>query len=122
MVAAPKMDGKEKELSATREGIGDTRRPEKVGLAGETPKGANKRTIASLVTPNERNLAMSTKAVENEERAADFQKKEIEEAERSDNKNTSMSTMMKRMNAGKAPDETSVEDSMENETARTTKL
>ena len=53
------MDGNEKDLSAKREGRGGGERMEKAGVTRETPKGVNKRTSTSLVTPIERNLSNS---------------------------------------------------------------
>ena len=109
------MDGNEKELSARREGIGDISSSGRAGAVRETPKGLNKRSITSLVTPIERNGDLST-AVENGAKSiARVQRKTGTEIKRKSENNSSFGSMMQRMKEGLPPDERSMEESTDEE-------
>ena len=109
------MDGNEKELSAKRDGIGDISSSGSSGAVRETPKGANKRTLTSLVTPIERNSSLSTSVEKGENSEAKAQKKKNIKENRRMNMSTNLGTMMHRMNGGLQPDEPSSEESTDEE-------
>jgi len=105
------MDGNEEELSATREGIGDISSSVGVGAVRETPKGANKRDLASLVTPIVRNNDLSSVAEHGDNGITKAQKRKEKEIKNM----SSLGAMMHRMKEGLPPDETSGEESTDEE-------
>ena len=109
------MDGNEKALSATREGIGDISSSGGAGEARETPKGANKRTLTSLVTLIERNLDQGNQMEKGGKVSAYVQKKKQGKKNNLMSERTSLGKMMHRMNDGRKPDDETEEESTDEE-------
>ena len=99
------------ELSATREGIGDISSSVRAGAARETPKGANKRDLTSLVTPIVRNNDLSSVAEHGDNGITKVQKRKEKEIKNM----SSLGAMMHRMKEGLPPDEASEESTDEEE-------
>ena len=88
------MDGNEKNLLVPRAGIGDSRTSRRGGFSGRTTRGGSMIGKAGIVTPSVRkssNIFMTAK-----------KKVEAKKAKEAD---TTLKTMMHRMNQGKRPDE-----------------
>ena len=88
------MDGNEKNLPAPRVGVGDNRTLKRGGIVAKTPKGVAMRAVerVSVVTPSVRksNQFLSAKKKINAKKAK---------------ADSTLKTMMHRMNKGKQPDE-----------------
>ena len=76
-------------MSAKQEGIGDSSRPEIVGIGKETPKGANKRTLTSLVTLSGGNSGQAASKARGEEKGTIVQTKKKEKTKPTMNKKPS---------------------------------